>query len=187
MHSGKSSLILTLLNFLDDTGAVMIDGVDSSNIPRQVSRSLVTTVSQGLAELPGSVRFTILPTSKDSGPVNDATLNNALERVGLLNHISSHGGLDAPLADMGLSHGQRQLLAIARAVLHKMEHNSSILFVDEAARAVDIKTATAMQRSIDEFFGDCTTISISHSAENIASSDIVVSISDGRITSIVRR
>ncbi|KAK2601519.1 hypothetical protein QQS21_004904 [Conoideocrella luteorostrata] len=187
--SGKSSLLLTLLNFLDYTGMILIDNVDLMDIPRQDLRHLITTISQDLVELPGTVRQNLLPTvsTQVGAEVYDAMLKEVLERIGLLTYIIARGGLEEPFSEMGFSHGQRQLLSIARAILHKAETESKILLVDEATSAVDSETAHLMQDIMDEAFGDCTTITVSHRPEAIQSSDMVIEIGNGQIISIVER
>lgn len=189
--SGKSSLILTLLNFLDYTGVIKFDGVDLSSIPRQDLRSFITTISQDVVELPGTVGDNLLPgTTKkkaDDDSCHMGMLFEVLGRVGLLEHIDSHGGLDTPLAEIGFSHGQKQLLAIARAMMHRLVYNSRILLVDEATSNMDGKTADVMHRALKNAFSDCTVVSISHRPENVEDMDLVVTIDDGRIVSVVQK
>ncbi|KAK2594831.1 hypothetical protein QQS21_007459 [Conoideocrella luteorostrata] len=181
--SGKSSLLLTLLNFLEYTGVVKIDGVDISEIPRQYLRSHITTIPQDLVELPGSVRHNILPmTETKTDQIHSVVINEALERIGLLDYVNLRGGLDASILDMGFSHGQKQLLAVARAILHKLENNTRILFVDEATSGMDSETADEIQQLLEEVFGDSTMITISHRPEIMRNSDIVLHIDDGHVT-----
>lgn len=184
--SGKSSLILTLLNFLDYSGTIMIDGVNLSQIPRQHLRSLITVISQDFVELPGTMRHNLLPSARNKviDQLHEVVIIEVLERVGMLGHIEARGGLDAPLADMGFSHGQKQLLAIARAALHKLEYDSNILFIDEATSSIDFETAEAMHMVLEDFFSGCTVISVSHRPEMLTRSDVVVEIDDGRVLSV---
>ncbi|KAK2593184.1 hypothetical protein QQS21_009113 [Conoideocrella luteorostrata] len=186
--SGKSSLLLTLLNFLEYTGSIKIDGVELSQIPREQLRSSITTIPQDFVQLPGSLRFNLLPLTKakTADPLHDIVINEVLDRLGLAEFIESRGGLDADLSEIGFSHGQRQLLAIARAVLHKFQHDTNILFIDEATSSIDAETAEAMERILDEVFSNCTIISISHRPEIVASADLVVKMDSGRVASIVQ-
>lgn len=181
--SGKSSLVLTILSFLNYTGIVRIDGVDLSEIPRQDLRTFITTIPQDMVELPGTVRHNIIPITrtKPADHTHDVLLGEALERVRLKDHVEAHGGLDAPLADMGLSHGQRQLLAIARAILHKLENDSSILLVDEATSGLDVETAEVMEEVINDVFGECTVIAISHRPKDVENADVVLDVQNGKI------
>lgn len=181
--SGKSSLILTLLNFLEYTGIIEIDGTDISTISRQQLRSLITTIPQDILELPGTLRYNLL-TANGMQPPDDVVIAEVLEKVRLRDHVDAHGGLDAPLVNMGFSHGQKQLLAIARAILHKLANKSGLLLVDEATSGMDHETADVMQEVMNEFFGSCTVISISHRPESIRNSDVVIDIDDGRVVCV---
>ncbi|EFZ03270.2 ABC transporter, transmembrane domain, type 1 [Metarhizium robertsii ARSEF 23] len=185
--SGKSSLLLTILHFLNYTGLIEIDGVDVSQIPRQHLRSRITTIPQDMVELPGTLRDNVLPvtttgTRPAASHTRDAAISEVLARVRLKEHVDAHGGLDAPLADMGFSHGQKQLLAIARAVLHKREGGGRILLVDEATSAMDAETARVMRQVMDDVFGDCTVIAISHQPGDVESADVVLHVEDGKVT-----
>lgn len=162
---------------------IRLDGVDLSQIPRRTLRSLITTLSQDMVELPGTVRYNIVLEARMPLP-DHISLIEVLDMVKLRDHIDAHGGLDAPLADMGFSHGQKQLLAIARAILHKLTTNSSLLLMDEATSGMDLKTAEEMQLVINEVFGDCTVIAISHRHENIDTSDLIINIDNGKIIHI---
>lgn len=183
-YSGKSSLVLTILNFLNYTGTIQIDGIDLSKIPRQDLRAFITTIPQDMVELPGTVRHNISPETrtKPADHTHDILLAEALERVRLKDYVEAHGGLDARLADMGLSHGQRQLLAIARAILHKLENDSRILLVDEATSGMDADTAEVMEQVINDVFGGCTVVAISHRPSDAENADVILDVQNGRIT-----
>lgn len=162
---------------------IRLDGVDLTQIPRRTLRSLITTISQDTVELPGTVRYNIVP--ERGTPLPDhISLGEVLDIVKLRDHIDAHGGLDAPLANMGFSHGQKQMLAIARAILHKLMTNSGLLLMDEATSSMDLKTAEEMQQVINEAFGDCTVITISHRHENIDTADVIIDIENGKIIHI---
>ncbi|KAK2609212.1 hypothetical protein QQS21_002294 [Conoideocrella luteorostrata] len=179
---GKSSLILTMLNFLDYTGSIKVDDVDLSQIPRQVLRSCITTIPQDLVELPGTIRQNVIPTRQDAS--DDAIVTQALDDVGLISYINTRGGIDADLKTMGFSHGQKQLLGIARALLHHKKYDSRILFVDEATSGMDNATADKIDRLLAEVFAGCTVVSISHRVGQATHADLVVEISDGQIVSL---
>jgi ATP-binding cassette, subfamily C (CFTR/MRP), member 1 len=125
LDSGKSSFIQTLFRMIEMTaGHITIDGIDISTIPRQEIRSKIVGVSQDAFLLKGSVRLNADPTRVQS----DEAILSALKSVQLLATVEEKGGLDADIDELYLSHGQKQLFSLARAMLRP----STILILDEA-------------------------------------------------------
>jgi ATP-binding cassette, subfamily C (CFTR/MRP), member 1 len=105
-------------------GHITIDGIDISKIPRQEIRSKVVGVAQDAFLLKGSVRLNADP----AGAQSDEAIVSALKSVQLLATVEEKGGLDADIDELFLSHGQKQLFSLARAMLRP----STILILDEA-------------------------------------------------------
>lgn len=105
-------------------GTITIDGVDISTIPRQEVRSRIVGVPQESYILNGSVRLNADPLKS----VSDEAIIEALKSVQLWTTIQEKGGLDQDIDELHLSHGQRQLFCLARAMIRP----SSILILDEA-------------------------------------------------------
>lgn len=124
LFSGKSSLVSTLFRILDlDSGSIWIDGVDLATISRQEIRSRLIAVPQEPYLFDGSVRLNVNP----SGDVADEAIETALKKVQLWHVINDSGGLSARVTKDFFSHGQKQLLCIAGAMLRK----GNILVLDE--------------------------------------------------------
>ena len=79
-----------------------------------------------------------------------------------------------------LSHGQRQLFCLARALVRR----SKVVVLDEISANVDIRTDALMQQVIREHFADCTVISVAHRLNTIDDSDRIVVLSQGRVAEV---
>lgn len=180
--SGKSSLFLSILGFLEYTGHIHIDGVDISTIPRDTLRSRVITISQDYLDLGGTIRNNLLPFNLNDvaagNVVPDQEINDTLDRVGLLALVNRHGGLSAQLSKVGLSHGQLQLLSIARAIIRGMETRSKLVLIDEATSNVDLTTDAEIQSVLRESFAGCTILMIAHRLETIQDANMFVELID---------
>ena len=125
LNSGKSSLIACLFRMLDlSDGSITIDGIDISTIPREQVRSRVIAIPQEPYLLNDTVRVNLDPL----GLSDDETIMRTLKKVQLWKTIEMKGGLNVKMDSEFLSHGQRQLLSLARVLLRK----STILVLDEA-------------------------------------------------------
>jgi ATP-binding cassette subfamily C (CFTR/MRP) protein 1 len=128
---GKTSLIMALLQIIEaQKGSITVDGRDLSTIERNDLRSRINVIPQDPLFMPGTVRFNLDPRKR----VSDQCIESAIRKVGLWKQISSNGGLDVELSASDWSAGERQLLALARAVTVQ----SPILILDEVtSRCVD--------------------------------------------------
>ncbi|PKK51892.1 hypothetical protein CI102_5280 [Trichoderma harzianum] len=177
--SGKSSLLLAILRLLDpSSGTLSIDSVLLSTIPRETIRSRIITVSQDQFVLPGTIRHNIDP----SASYNDNAIVDALRAVDLWTVIESRGGLDATFEEDMLSHGQKQLFFLARAVLKK--DCGKVVLLDEASSSLDKETEQMVRTTINTHFKSHTVISIAHHLETILDFDRVVVMDKGRVVEV---
>ncbi|KAK0368673.1 ABC transporter [Colletotrichum limetticola] len=170
--SGKTSFVLSLLQMIEVTeGKISIDGIDLEGLERAGVRSRINVIPQEPFFIPGSVRFNLDPHSRESSE----TIKAALDKVGLLGKIAMAGGLDSELDADGFSVGERQLLALTRALVER----SQILILDEATSSVDQDTEDKMQRIIEEEFLEQTVISVIHRLRFIEKYDRVLLLKQG--------
>jgi ABC-type multidrug transport system fused ATPase/permease subunit len=167
-------LISTLLRLLDlESGIIFIDGVDISTIPRQVVRQQINTVSQEPFFLHGTVRENIDPFDT----ATDERIAEVLHDMGMWELFEARGGLDGDMNDETLSHGQRQLFCLGRAVIR----SGRIVVMDEAMSSVDADTEQLMQRIIDSEFRGRTILAIVHKLHTILDFDRVILLDKGTV------
>ncbi|KAM0524595.1 hypothetical protein ACHAPE_000693 [Trichoderma viride] len=177
--SGKSSLLLSILRLLDPTfGTLSIDSVPLNTISREVIRSRLITVAQDQFVLPGTIRQNIDPSS--SYP--QGAIIEALQAVNLWTVIDARGGLDATFEEDMLSHGQKQLFFLARAVLKK--DCGKVVLLDEASSSLDKETEQMVRTTINTHFKNHTVISIAHHLATILDFDRVVIMDKGRVVEV---
>ncbi|KAH9952289.1 hypothetical protein BGW80DRAFT_1430860 [Lactifluus volemus] len=178
--SGKSSLTLSLLRCIFTEGNVYYDRLLTSSINLDALRSQITIIPQTPELLSGTLRENLDPFSQ----YDDAMLNGALRASGLFSLQSDDDEvrltLDSQIASGGgnLSVGQRQILALARAIVR----GSKLLILDEATSAIDYKTDTIIQTSLrNELQNDVTLITVAHRLQTIIDADKVMVLDAGRI------
>ncbi|KAF4845765.1 ABC transporter atnG [Colletotrichum siamense] len=177
--SGKSSLLLALLRLLPlSSGSIHIDGRSLDTLPLLELRSALIAITQDQFVLPGTVRQNVDPFAAAS----DESITSTLTRLGLWDAIQEKGGLDAEFAEEALSHGQRQLFFLARAVLRR--EVGKIVLLDEATSSVDSHTERMVKDLIREEFKEHTVIAIAHRLETVADFDRVVVLDKGHIVEV---
>lgn len=184
--SGKTSLLMALLNFLEYSGSITVDGFDISRIPQLVLRQKITTISQDVIDLDGTVQFNLCPwtmnvTDKQEGNVVPDSLRIVLQALGMWQFIVENGGVTAKISEIGLSHGQLQLLTIGRGMLHNLRTGSNVVIMDELTSHLDPRTEKIVQAAMDKAFVDRTVISVVHREGLLKGADIVLRMKDGKI------
>jgi ATP-binding cassette subfamily C (CFTR/MRP) protein 1 len=172
--SGKSSFLLSLLRLLDtSTGTISIDGWDLHQMPTRDVRDNITAIPQEVMLLPGSIRSNLDPNAL----LRNADIVAALEEVGLQSVALGVEGLNTTVADLSLSHGQRQLLAVARALLRP----SKVLVMDEITASLDESTERRILSTVHAAFRDSTIITVAHKLKTLLDYDMIVVLDAGHV------
>ncbi|KAF5647245.1 multidrug resistance-associated 1 [Fusarium sp. NRRL 52700] len=160
------------------TGSIIIDGISLSSVSRETIRSRLITLTQDQFVLPGTVRHNVDPL----GIYSDVEIKEALRLVELHNSIERHGGLDALFDQDTLSHGQKQLFFLARAVLRK--NDGRIVLLDEATSRQVEQTEETIKAVIESEFKDHTVVFITHRLDTIIDFDRVIVMDKGRVVKL---
>ncbi|RKP07534.1 P-loop containing nucleoside triphosphate hydrolase protein [Thamnocephalis sphaerospora] len=180
--AGKSTLATAFFRFVEAAdGRIIIDGVDISQIGLRDLRSRLTIIPQDPVLFSGTLRSNLDPL----GMHNDEAIWNALRRCHLIGHDGTDERpaglehLDAPVAEYGanFSQGQRQLLAMARALLV----DNRIILMDEATASVDFDTDARIQQTIREALGHVTLLCIAHRLRTVMDYDRILVLDAGRL------
>lgn len=175
---GKTSIINLLARFYDpDSGDIFIDGYNIQKITRKSLRSSLGIVLQDTYLFSESVKDNIRYgrlDATDEEVKTAARLANAEQFI-----LNLPQGYDTILSEDGgdLSQGQRQLLAIARAILA----DPAILILDEATSSVDTRTEQHIQEAMYKLMKGRTSFVIAHRLSTIRKADMILVIDDGEI------
>ncbi len=176
--AGKTTIVNLLTKFYDiDSGEILIDGKNIDEITRESLRKTVAMVLQDTylfsETVSENIRYGRLDAS-DEEVIEAAKMADAHHFIKQLPQ-----GYDTVLSDNGsnLSQGQRQLLAIARAILS----NASILILDEATSSIDTRTEVLIQNAMLKLMEGKTTFVIAHRLSTIRNADKILALKDGEI------
>jgi subfamily B ATP-binding cassette protein MsbA len=179
--AGKTTIVNLICRFYDPTsGRVLIDGMDIREVTLASLRSQIGLVTQELILFNDSVRNNIaygleeMPLEKVIEAAKAAKAHEFIMKLpsGYETSIGEKGGL--------LSSGERQRLAIARALLK----NPPILILDEATSALDSESEKLIQTALANVMKDRTTFIIAHRLSTVRSADRIFVIDKGRIAEI---
>ncbi len=174
---GKSTLANILMGRNKGySGSVTIGGTELSEISEAGLMQNITYVGSQSYLFKGTVRDNLLMARPDA---DDAQLWAVLERAKLADFLRGEKGLDTVLDEQGgnMSGGQRQRLALARALLH----DSPVYIFDEATSNIDLESENDIMEGIRDLARSKTIILISHRLANIATADNIYVMDNGRV------
>jgi ATP-binding cassette subfamily B protein len=176
--SGKTTVVNLLTRFYElDGGRITIDGVDIKDIPKDKLRSAIGIVLQDTVLFSDTIANNIRYGKTDATDEELRRAAHTAKADGFIDRLPD--GYETVLAEAGsnLSQGQRQLLAIARAVLA----DPRILILDEATSSVDTRTEMQIQSAMLALMKNRTSLIIAHRLSTIRGADVIVVLDKGRI------
>ena len=179
--AGKSTLADLLRRFVDpDSGAVMLDGRPLGAYRLDDVRRRIVVVEHS----PVLFRGTVLDNLRYGFPDrDDQSVREVARAAGIDEFIRSlPDGYATEIGEggAGLSTGQRQRIALARALIAR----PLVVILDEATSGLDAPTARSIQQAVDTSFATRTRIIITHRAADIERADMRLELDDGRLTHI---
>jgi ATP-binding cassette subfamily B protein len=157
-------------------GSITINGIDVYDIPNSMKREIFGYVDQSFHLIKGTVAEQISLQDKN---ITEEQINAALDFVGMSEYAASleNGSGTQVINDTLFSQGQKQLLAIARAIVT----NPPILLLDEITANLDSITEGKIISVLQKASSVHTILSISHRLSSVIASDTVVILENGRI------
>lgn len=176
--SGKSTLLGLVPRLFDATGGtVLVDGEDVRTLDQETLATTIGLVPQKPYLFSGTVATNLRYGNPDA---SDEELWHALETAQARDFVERmEGGLEAPIAQGGgnVSGGQRQRLAIARALVRRPE----IYLFDDSFSALDYATDAALRGALSRETGGATVVIVAQRVSTIRGADRIVVLDEGRV------
>ncbi|MFL0195337.1 ABC transporter ATP-binding protein [Clostridium sp. WILCCON 0269] len=176
--AGKTTIVNLLTRFYDaDSGRILIDNEPITNLKRASLRKCFSVVLQDTCLFTGTIMDNIRYSQKDATDEQVIKAAKIAHAHDFIDKLSKGYYTMVSGATDNLSQGQRQLVAIARAVLC----DSPILILDEATSSVDTKTEKDIQNALLSLMKNRTSFLIAHRLSTIRDADHIMVIGDGKI------
>jgi ATP-binding cassette subfamily B protein len=175
--AGKSTLLKLVPRLYDVTGGrITMDGVDVRDVELRSLRALVTAVPQDVFLFAGTLRDNLRFGRRGA---TDEEILSAARACQAEDLIERRGGLEALVTERGqnLSLGERQLLALARALVA----NPTLLILDEATASVDRQTERRLQAATERLIEGRTAIIVAHRLSTIERCDRILVLDQGQL------
>ena len=179
--SGKSTLVNLLPRFYDvSDGEILVDGVNVQDYDLEDLRNKVGYIPQKAVLFSGDVKGNLDFGKSQESPLSETDMWEALELAQSKNFIEDkEAGLDSEVAQGGtnFSGGQRQRLAIARALARKPE----ILIFDDSFSALDYKTDRILRQELAEKIQSMTKLIVAQRISTIMDADLILVLDHGKV------
>jgi ATP-binding cassette subfamily C protein LapB len=178
MGSGKSTIAKLLLKLYEPTsGKILIDGIDIKQIHPVELRRAIGYVSQDIGLFAGTIKENISYTKANC---SDEELVNAVKISGAYEFIQKHPlGFELPIGEKstGISGGQKQSIAIARAFLTQ----TPFKLLDEPSNAMDQLSEQRLIQSLKPNLNNCTSILITQKMNLLELANRIIVLKDGKV------
>ncbi|MDG4785558.1 ABC transporter ATP-binding protein [Micromonospora sp. WMMD1102] len=174
--AGKTTIFSLVLRFLEpQEGELLLDGRPYREYTHAQLRRRLAYVEQETPVVPGTIRENLLFTHPDAG---EEEVRRVLAQVRLTDKIDSlPDGLDTPLTSSSVSGGERQRIALARAILRTPD----VLLLDEATAQIDGLTEAAVHDVIQARAAEAAVVTVAHRLSTVIDADTIVVMEGGRI------
>ena len=176
--AGKTTIVNLLMRFYDlDSGRILLDGEDISQVRREAVRDRFGMVLQDTWLFRGTIRENLAYGKTDA---TQAEIEEACDQAYCHHFIRTMpDGYDTIISEdtTNLSGGQKQLLTIARALLA----DKPLLILDEATSNVDTRTEILIQKAMDRLMAGKTSFVIAHRLSTIVDADVILVLDQGKI------
>jgi ABC-type multidrug transport system fused ATPase/permease subunit len=176
--AGKSTVLQLVERFYRQReGRILVGGADTADLPLQELRGMIGYVEQQGALLRGTIRDNLTYSAPDA---SEADVTRALQLSGFAEVLAGlPDGLDTELGEggSGLSGGQSQRLAVARAMLTRPR----VVLLDEASSHLDSNAEAALRDAVAGVAADCAVIAVAHRISTIAEADQILVLDGGRV------
>ena len=176
--AGKTTTLNLLMRLYEvDTGTIRVEGYDIRTVQAQSLRSQLAIVPQEPTLFGDSIAENIRYGHLDATDEDVREAARAANAMTFIEHLP--GGMNTLVGERGvkLSAGQRQRIAIARALLH----NPRILLLDEATASLDNESEALVQDALNRLMQQRTTIVVAHRLTTVERADQILVLNDGRI------
>ncbi|GAA3726182.1 ABC transporter ATP-binding protein [Plantactinospora mayteni] len=174
--AGKTTIFSLVLRFLEpQEGELSLDGRPYREYTHAEIRQRLAYVEQEAPVVPGSIRENLLFTYPDA---SEEEIRRVLAQVRLTAKIDSlPEGLETSLTSSSVSGGERQRIALARAILRTPE----VLLLDEATAQIDGLTEVAVHDVIQARAAEAAVVTVAHRLSTVIDADTIVVMEEGRI------
>ncbi|MFG3441640.1 ABC transporter ATP-binding protein [Nonomuraea sp. NPDC047897] len=174
--AGKTTLLSLILAFLEpQEGEVLLDGRPYRALSRDEIRARLAYVEQDTPIVPGTIRDNLLFSHPDASEEELAGVLREVRLDGTFDRLDQ--GLDTPLSSTLVSGGERQRIALARALLRTPD----VLLLDEATAQLDGLTEAAVQECVRGRAATGAVVTIAHRLSTVMDADSIVVLEGGRV------